>query len=129
MYSDSMRYTVIVILDSTGCADTAHLNIGIDNCKSYIDGPDAFSPNDDGTNDHYTLFASKIAEYDLRIYNRWGELVFEDTHLADLNDMSKGWDGTYHGKPQEVGVFVYYITAIDDYHNKINKKGNITLLR
>ncbi len=125
MYSDSMRYTVIVILDSTGCADTAHLNIGIDN----LDGPDAFSPNDDGTNDHYTLFASKIAEYDLRIYNRWGELVFEDTHLADLNDMSKGWDGTYHGKPQEVGVFVYYITAIDDYHNKINKKGNITLLR
>jgi gliding motility-associated-like protein len=128
-YSDSVNFTIIATFPSTGCADTAYLNIGVDNCTSYIDGPQAFSPNGDGTNDHYTLFANKIAEYDLRIYNRWGEMVFEDTNLADLNDVSKGWDGTYKGKPQEVSVFVYYIIATDDYHKKISKKGNITLLR
>jgi gliding motility-associated-like protein len=128
-YPDSVSYMVIATFDSTGCADTAYLNIGVDNCNSYIDGPQAFSPNGDGANDYYTLFANKIAEYDMRIYNRWGEMVFEDTNLADLNDTGKGWDGKYQGKPQEVGVFVYYIIATDDYHKKISKKGNITLLR
>jgi gliding motility-associated-like protein len=127
-YSDSVSYTIIAS-DSTGCADTAHLKIGAVNCASYIDAPEAFSPNGDGYNDHFTLFSNKIAEYDLRIYNRWGELVFEDTNLADLNDMSKGWDGTYQGKPQNVGTFVFYLTATDDYTKKISKKGNITLLR
>ena len=130
-YSDSgsLSYTVIVTYDSTKCADTVRLTIGVESCESYIICPAAFSPNDDQNNDHYTVFGNKIAEYDLRIYNRWGEMVFEDTNLADLNDMSKGWDGKYHGKPQEVGVFVYYITATDDYKKHFSKKGNITLLR
>jgi gliding motility-associated-like protein len=127
-YNDSVSY-VIVASDTTGCADTAYLNIGAQNCESYIDGPEAFSPNGDGTNDYYTLFGNKIAQYDLKIYNRWGELVYEDSNLADLNDMSKGWDGTYQGKPQAVGTFVYYLAATDDYHKQVSKKGNITLLR
>ena len=128
-YSDSVSYMVIGTFDSTGCADTVHLNIGAINCASYIDAPQAFSPNGNGVNDHFTLFANKIAEYDLRIYNRWGELVYESTDLSELNNMSKGWDGTYQGKPQSVGTFVYYLTATDDYNKKISKKGNITLLR
>jgi gliding motility-associated-like protein len=127
-YNDSVTYTVIAS-DTTGCADTVHLKIGALNCASYIDAPEAFSPNGDGVNDYFTLFANRIADYDVRIYNRWGELVFEDTNLADLNDMSKGWDGSYQGKPQNVGTFVYYLTATDDYGKKISKKGNITLLR
>ena len=130
-YSDSlnMSYTVIVTFDSTGCADTVHLNIKTESCESYIICPEAFSPNGDANNDYYTVFGNKIAEYDLRIYNRWGEMVFEDTNLADLNDLTKGWDGKYHGKPQEVGTFVYYITATDDYKKHFSKKGNIMLLR
>lgn len=127
-YTDSVSYTIIAS-DSSGCADTTHLKIGVLNCESYIIAPEAFSPNGDGVNDNFTLFANKIAEYDLRIYNRWGELVYEDTNLADLNDMSKGWDGTYQGKPQSAATFVYYLTATDDYTKKISKKGNITLLR
>ena len=127
-YNDSVRY---MIIDSnlTGCKDTVYLNIGAENCESYIIGSEAFSPNGDGTNDYYTLFANKIASYDIRIYNRWGELVYESTDLSILNDVSKGWDGTYQGKPQPVGTFVFYLTATDDFHKQISKKGNITLLR
>jgi gliding motility-associated-like protein len=130
-YPDSMNfsYTVIAIDTVTGCADTVHVNIGSQPCVSYIDGPQAFSPNGDYSNDFYTLFASHIAKYDIRIYNRWGELVYESTDLSVLNDMNKGWDGNYHGKPQPIGVFVYYITATDNFNNPISKKGNITLLR
>ena len=127
-YNDSVNYTIIAS-DTTGCADTAHLNIGAFNCESYIVGSEAFSPNGDGTDDFYTLFANKIASYDIRIYNRWGELVYESSDLSILNDIHAGWDGTYKGKPQPVGTFVYYLTATDDYNNKISKKGNITLLR
>jgi gliding motility-associated-like protein len=130
-YPDSMNftYTVIAIDTVTGCTDTVHLNIVSQICVSYIDGPQAFSPNGDNSNDFYTLFSSHIASYQIRIYNRWGEMVYESTDLTALNDMNKGWDGTYQGKPQSVGTFVYYLTATDNFNNQITKKGNITLLR
>ena len=129
--TDSVNYTYIVIaVDvASGCADTGHLKIGTHTCVSYIDGPQAFSPNGDNVNDHYTLFSSQIASYLIRIYNRWGELVYESSDLSALNDLTKGWDGTYEGKPQPLGVFVYYILATDNFDKQISKKGNITLLR
>jgi gliding motility-associated-like protein len=130
-YSDSMSYTVIAYDTANGCTDTVRLNIGAENCTSYIDGPQAFSPNGDGNNDFYSLFSNKIASYEIRIYNRWGELVYKSSDLSILNDttLSKGWDGTYQGKPQIADTYVYYITATDDFNKQISKKGNITLLR
>ena len=129
--NDSVNYTYTVIaMDvASGCADTGHLKIGTHTCVSYIDGPQAFSPNGDNVNDHYTLFSSQIASYVIRIYNRWGELVYESSDLSALNDLTKGWDGNYEGKPQPLGVFVYYILATDNFDKQISKKGNITLLR
>ena len=127
--SVNYTYTVIAIDTASGCADTSHLTIGTHTCVSYIDGPQAFTPNGDNINDHYTLFASQIASYEIKIYNRWGELVYQCSDLSALNDLSKGWDGSYEGKPQPVDVFVYYINATDNFNVQISKKGNITLLR
>ena len=128
---DSVNYTYMVIaIDTTsGCADTGHLTIGTHTCVSYIIGAQAFTPNGDGTNDHYTLFSSQIASYEIRIYNRWGELVYQSSDLTALNDTSKGWDGTYLGKPQPTDVFVFYIIAKDNFNKDLSQKGNITLLR
>ena len=60
---------------------------------------------------------------DLKIYNRWGQLVFES------HDIKNGWDGTFKGKPQEVEAYDYVlnVTFIDE--TTLSKKGNITLLR
>ena len=129
--TDSVNYTYMVIaIDTTsGCADTSHLTIGTRTCVSYIIGAQAFTPNGDGTNDHYTLFSSQIASYEIRIYNRWGELVYQSSDLTALNDTSKGWDGTYLGKPQPTDVFVFYIIAKDNFNKDLSQKGNITLLR
>ena len=127
--SVNYKYNVIAIDTSSGCADTGHLNIGTHTCISYIIGAQAFSPNGDGINDHYTLFSSQIASYEINIYNRWGELVYQSSDLTALNDTSKGWDGSYQGKLQPADVFVYYISAKDNFNKDMTKKGNITLLK
>jgi len=58
-----------------------------------------------------------------RIYNRWGELVFETKQIE------KGWDGRYKGKPQLLGVYVYTIDAVTSTGKRFYKQGNITLIR
>lgn len=61
--------------------------------------PNVFSPNQDGTNDFFTLLYEEglVQEFDIEIYNRWGDLVFK----------GQEWDGKYNGKPVSTGVFVY----------------------
>jgi gliding motility-associated-like protein len=125
---DTINY-VITATDTTGCSASTQLKIAIQDCRSYLHVPDAFSPNGNGTNDHFTIFANRIASYDLKIYNRWGQLVYETNDLNELNDMTKGWDGKYKGQEQNVGTFVYYLHAVDEFTQEINRKGNITLLR
>ena len=70
--------------------------------------PNAFTPNGDGINDVLLVQGKGIKLIKtFRIYNRWGELVFETT------DLTEAWDGMHKGKLQDVGTFVYYITAKD----------------
>ena len=130
-FNDSaiLNYMVIAYDSASGCADTVHLSITAGHCRSYIDGAQAFSPNNDQVNDFYTLFSYLIVSYEIRIYNRFGELVYTSSDLSALNDMSKGWDGTYQGKPQPMDTYIYYIIATDSFGKQISKKGNITLLR
>jgi len=60
---------------------------------------------------------------EFRIFNRWGEKVFETT------DPAIGWEGNYHGKTADTDVFVYYLKA--EYFNglKVETKGNVTLMK
>ncbi|NOX48280.1 MAG: gliding motility-associated C-terminal domain-containing protein [Chlorobi bacterium] len=87
------------------------------------DVPTAFSPNNDGTNDILFVKGSGIDTLDLKIFNRFGELVFE------TNEIDKGWDGTSFGEKQEEEVYIYYLKAICFDGLITEKKGNITLLR
>lgn len=85
--------------------------------------PNVFSPNGDGLNDNVNIHGFCIATFNLRIFNRWGELVFQTT------DKTLGWDGTFHGKPMDTGVFVYSVDGITIENKPFSQKGNITLLR
>jgi len=107
VYTDSLR---IVVLD-VFCADP------------YIYVPNAFTPNGDGKNDVLFVRSKMISEFNLLVYDRWGEKVFE------TQDINKGWDGKFKGKPCDPGVFVYYLDAT--CHNKLQyvKKANVTLIR
>ena len=89
----------------------------------YIYVPNAFSPNGDGNNDMLYVRGLNLLELELKIFDRWGEMVFEST------DQSVGWDGTFRGKDLDPDVYVYHLRVIcfDEQANLI--KGNITLIR
>ena len=87
------------------------------------DIPTAFSPNGDGSNDILFVRGAAIQTIDLKIFNRWGQLVFQ------TNDQTKGWDGTYNGKPQEMDAYAYVLKVLFVDGTSLQKKGNVTLLR
>lgn len=115
----------VTLTDNNGCTDSACVTITVENPCGYFDVPTAFSPNNDGHNDYFLLqgVASCIDEFQIRIFDRWGEKVFETQNIA------KTWDGTYNGKPLNSGVFVYHIGATLLTGESVVKKGNITLIR
>jgi gliding motility-associated-like protein len=86
--------------------------------------PSVFTPNGNGLNDRYRPVNVNIKQLDFfRIYNRWGELVFSSNRLED------GWDGTYKGKPQPVGTYIWQIRAVTIGGTVITKQGTVVLLR
>ena len=83
----------------------------------------AFSPNGDGNNDVLNIHGQMIKVLTFRIFDRWGEMVFE-THERGV-----GWDGTYKGKKLDPDVYDYYlkVKCIDNVDSVV--KGNVTLLK
>ena len=90
--------------------------------------PNTFSPNGDGANDVFYprgkgLFRIKSA----RVFNRWGEVVYEKGEFAP-NDASSGWDGTYKGRKLNADVFIYMIEILCDNNTVLVYKGNVALI-
>ncbi|MEP6615141.1 MAG: PKD domain-containing protein [Ginsengibacter sp.] len=86
--------------------------------------PSAFSPNHDGLNDVFKALPVGLISFKyLKIYNRWGEEMFSTT------DSRIGWDGTYKGKLQAQGVYVWITSGTDYNGNSINRRGPVTLLK
>ncbi|MBI4945836.1 MAG: gliding motility-associated C-terminal domain-containing protein [Bacteroidetes bacterium] len=119
-------YCVTVTDTATGCSDNDCVTINVENLCGTLFIPNAFSPNGDGENDTLQIYIGNlkcIKEYRLVIFDRWGEKVFESSeHQAD-------WDGTYKGKLLDTAVFIYYLKATLATGERINKKGNISLMR
>ena len=105
-------------------SDTVLIKVYDSICASpFVYIPNAFSPNKDGQNDKLYVRGQFIESFVFRVYDRWGELVWETTTL------SEGWDGTYRGKLLDPDVFDYYLqaTCVGGLENII--KGNVTLIR
>jgi gliding motility-associated-like protein len=119
------KYTVRLILEnSAGCYDTSsHVITRVQSC--YIAVPSGFTPNGDGINDYlYPLNAYKAINLEFRVYNRYGQLVFETK-----NWMNK-WDGTINGKQQPTGTYVWMLNYTDsDSGKKYFLKGTSVLIR
>ena len=88
--------------------------------------PNCFTPNGDNLDDMFQIVTSPCyTNYDMKIYNRWGALLYE------TNDISKGWDGKFNNHNVSEGVYVYIITYynITNSNSKMRKQGTVTLLR
>lgn len=113
----------VLVTDANGCTDSSCLTIYVEIPCDDLFIPTAFSPNNDGHNELVCLRGTCVQTFYFAIYNRWGEKVFETT------DQTLCWDGTYKGKPENTGVFVYTLDALLTNGVKISRKGNISLIR
>jgi gliding motility-associated-like protein len=117
----STKY-VLTGVTEWGCKTKDSINIYI-NTEPVFTVPNAFAPGN-GANGTFRLIKRGNGTLrHFRIYDRWGVVVFQTSNIEE------GWDGTYKGTPQPVGVYVYDITAISTTGNAFNKTGNVTLLR
>ncbi len=121
----------IVVTDTTGCFATNNLTIKVDKERNiYI--PTAFSPNQDGVNDFFTVYSDSGTEHitTFRIFNRWGALIFENKNpMMETNIEQEGWNGWYKGQPANQGVYVYLVEI--EFIDGVKKlySGDVTILR
>lgn len=122
-YTDTGTYTVIqIVYNGYGCSDTvSHEVIILEESTMYA--PNAVTPNGDGVNDIFYTYSTGMVEYELYIFNRWGELIFES------KDKTQGWDCTYKGYVVKSDVYVWKIVATDLNNEKRSYYGHVTVLR
>ncbi len=123
LYNNTIYYhTGLISYNGFGCSDTVWQDI-----KALInplfDVPSAFTPNGNGVNDVLYVKGFGITSINWQIYNRWGVKMFE------TEDLHTGWDGTYNGKLQPQEVYHYLLSIVMTDGKKINKLGDITLIR
>jgi gliding motility-associated-like protein len=117
------------VANAGGCTsmDEVTINVICNNGNLYI--PNTFSPNNDGMNDRFYPRGTGIARIkSLRIYNRWGEVIFEKINF-NPNDPTAGWDGTFKGRKLPPDVFVYTCEVICENSIVLPFKGDVTLIQ
>ncbi len=129
-FSESDNYTAILVaFDSLGCEYRASSNLFIEDCPpdEGCEGkfPNVFTPNGDELNDYFGLYSNCTAtNFQMRIYNRWGQLVFES------NAATNTWDGRYKDQAAPSEVYLWQASYnLPGVEEKISKSGDVTLLR
>ena len=123
IYNETRPFeAMLVAINTSGCADTARKII---NAKVFplLDVPSAFTPNGDGINDRVMVRGFGIIKMSWQIFNRWGNIVFE------TSDRTQPWDGKYKGALQPAEVYHYILDVEYGDNTRLQKKGDITLLR
>jgi len=125
---DDVTY-VLDLTEPSGCGATDDIKITVLKNRD-IYAPNVFSPNADGLNDRFYLQAkNEVLVKRLRIYNRWGAIVFEQEENTPVNVPSIGWDGIFKGKLVNNGVFVWYaeVEFLDGVVKMLS--GDLTVLK
>ncbi len=121
-YNAPGEYTVwLYAYGHNGCEDSAYQQIHINYAGYAI--PTAFSPNNDGFNDKFFIRGGPFVEYEMRVFNDWGQQVFIS------NSQTDGWDGTIKGKEAQEGVYVLIFKGKVADGTEVNYSGDITLVR
>ncbi len=113
-------YTLQVINSCGLYRDSILIQSG--NCTLIL--PNGFTPNDDGKNDIFRVIrVFPVSKFSMMIFNRWGQEVFA------TDDMSEGWDGSFHGVQQPVDAYVWIVDLTDNHGVRQTQKGTVVLIR
>ena len=123
-YNDTGQYLVrLIAMNDFDCSDTAYQWLSA-SPEAVVLGVNAFSPNNDGLNDGFRIHGIEVAlEYELRIFNRWGEVLFLTSNPQE------SWDGTYKGSPVQEGYYFYMLKGVGLDGEAFHSSGRIQLMR
>jgi gliding motility-associated-like protein len=114
------KLVTLVATNEAGCTDTMTYSLHVTfDSKIFI--PNSFTPNDDGVNDKFKAVGYNLKSIHTRVFNRWGELIYESGNMDDA------WDGTYKGERVMEGVYIYMIEAQAKDGEPYYLNGNITV--
>lgn len=118
---------VVTAYDGNGCQVSDTLQVTVLR-EQQLFRPNAFSPNEDGVNDYFTLYPGPdIAEvHSLTVFDRWGSIVYDGRN----RNLSEGWNGLLpDGRPAQAGVYLYWAIAVDTEGVQNMVRGSVSLLR
>ena len=122
------RYTV-TFSDSNGCRNKGEVQVIVFCNNDNVFVPNTFSPNGDGSNDVFYVRGKGLNRVKmLRIFNRWGQVVFEKQNFG-VNDASAGWNGTYNGAKPIPDVYIYQLEIWCDNSTVVKFEGNVALIQ
>lgn len=113
----------------SGCIRYDEIVVNVKECVGvYI--PNAFSPNEDGKNDYFTVYTAPCVKKVkvLSVYNRWGSLLFTRTDFEPNND-KLGWDGLWKGKPVSADIYAFYVELEEKDGSTQRYRGDISVTR
>ena len=120
----------VIVTDENGCQGEARVKVEVNKPRGvYI--PTGFSPNGDLNNDLLVVYGKSRQirnVLDFRVYDRWGELVYQDKNFS-VNDETRGWDGLFRDKECDPGVYVWYVEVEYEDGYIESMKGDVTLIR
>jgi len=121
---ETTTYTVFITDGICTRSDKVELKVLSIACdERFVFVPNAFSPNADGENDVLYVRSAIATTIEFRVFDRWGEMIFESTSV------NNGWDGTFRDKLVDPDVYDFYLKAICISGDEQIIKGNITLIR
>lgn len=122
------RFFGLTVKDSLGCRADDMVRIAVEKPRKVF-VPTGFTPNGDFTNDLLLVHGQSTSKVlDFKIFDRWGEMVFQLQDFA-FNDDTKGWDGNFRGQPCDPGIYVWILEVEYVDGEKEVFKGNTTLIR
>ncbi len=118
----------VVVTDANGCTSTDSVTVFVEDLCGGDGGlffPNAFTPDDNGTNDLFTGTGKDITSFNLKIFDRWGRLFFE------TDDIARGWNGTCEGRSVQEDVYVWMAdyTVACSGSKMIHKIGRVTVIK
>lgn len=120
-------YTIMLVAEQGGCSDTAYVQVIVNEppviLPLVIHIPNVFTPDGDKVNDVFTFDIQNAVEFDVQLFNRWGNMMFTS------NDPDFEWDGKVNGNEASQGTYFYIYHAVDMEENKVDGHGFFELLR